>query len=209
MHPIVSSFALLCAAGAALAAENVLIQIDAIKEGVPLSAPAVPEGIAGRAYFPTWNKDEAKKDKLIEARFAIPAKTWSEIGVRFTPEKDGRVVLSLRGPWKPKPGQPKEEKNPELQPVMVTYDQVTAEGAALANGDFEELDAKEPTRPKGWWLNPKGIAKLVSEPGAAKTGSNAVTAWLRDPAAQGLNVKAGVTVTIKAWAWSEVDPEAK
>lgn len=50
------------------------------------------------------------------------------VTLRFTPSKSGTVRLTLRGPQ----GKP---------PVMIAYDELTASGAVLENGSFEQSDA--------------------------------------------------------------------
>ena len=187
----------------AFAADNVRFDLDGAKESVPLEGPVVATG-KGSASNPAWAKD--KQPYFVSANFSVPAKTWTEVGVTFTPAKDGKVTITLRGPYKQKPGQGADGKK-EMDPVLVTWDGVTAEGASVVNGSFEKLTDKEPIRPASWWVPADAkIAKVVSD-GSAKDGSNAVLAWHNEAFGQTFAVKAGVPVTVKAWAWSETDPK--
>lgn len=189
----------LLATAAVCAADNVRIDLVA-RDGTAL-ANATTTGAGGHVSLASWGPEEKRKGYLTTG-FAVPAKAWTQVGITFTPAAACEVVLNLMGPWKPKPG----TDNKELEQVFVTYDLVTAEGATIANGDFEE--AGDGGLPKGWFKAGGGDGQKTVTAGA-KSGAKAVSSWHNGMIGQIVQVPAGKPVTIKVWAWSEVDAAAK
>lgn len=190
----------IAATAAAADIQTARIDIDGVKELVKLDGAKLLDGSKGGTSAATWLPDEAKRPCYLVANFSTPIKVWTEVGFTFTPATAGKVLLTLRGPWKKKAG---DTKDIELLPV--TYDNIRVEGATLVNGSFEEgtPNAEQPI--KGWWMGAKdGYPKIVADPGAAKDGAKAVAAWHNGSLSQTIEVKAGTPVTVKAWVWSDL-----
>ncbi|MBB5351442.1 hypothetical protein HNR46_001678 [Haloferula luteola] len=79
----------------------------------------------------SWMDPGEAKDAGRDVSFPIDVWRWCEATIRFTPREDGRVELHLSGPW--------EEAEPGVvwrQEVL--WDDVSAEGTDLVNGDFSK-----------------------------------------------------------------------
>jgi hypothetical protein len=175
----------------ACAADNVRVELSA-RGSAALTAISTVAG-GGRAATIGWGPEEKRAGSLC-AHFSIPARTWTEVGFTFTPSADDEAVLRLLGPWKAKPG----TDNKVLEEILVTYDAVRVEGSAIQNATSG--------MPKAWTT--RGTGQQIVTTGA-QSGTNAVSAWHNGSYAQVIKVKAGTPVTVRLWAWSEIDPAAK
>ncbi len=111
---------------------------------------------------------------------------WNAYEFSFIPEKDGKVVLSLMGPWYVA----KDAK--DNSPVWVAYDNLTVTGAELKNPDFENLNDQGLV--SDW---DSAAANIVKDKGDAQSGKTYVKAWHNQPVRQTLDVKKGQKVTVK------------
>ena len=117
----------------------------------------------------------------------ISAKTeWTPFRVRFKPDKDGKVLIYLRGSWN------------KDSAIWVLFDGLEAKGAWLGNGSFEEGDAV----PTYWSFvkPPAGLLGLVvKDEGVAKDGKVCLQVWHDAPAVQNLKVTGGTEVTLTGY----------
>ena len=159
------------------------VQISGSKSQIKLA----PGGSSGTMNVVTpMNKSEAERPFLIRAYGKKPAGAeWTEYSLSFTPEATGSLWLSLSAPDAP--------ASDESLVFKVDYDNISASGATLLNGDFEEI--ADDQRAKSW-LFPKDWKTIHSGGGEALSGTNYVTASAKLNIGAGLQVTAGETVTI-------------
>lgn len=165
-------------------------------DGEPLKDLRVSIGQA----LPGGHADtQERRARLSDISFPITWWKWRDQVIRFTPAHNGLVELDLNGPWgEAKPGQ--------LQQQEVLWDAITAEGAELANGGFEEI---ADGRPAGWdspwrpYPAPDVWPLQDSEP---LEGKRCAAAWHGRPLVGKLAVKAGVPVTLTVHARAATVP---
>ena len=132
------------------------------------------------------NKSEAERPFLIRAFGKESAGTmWKEYTLTFTPQGTGDLWFSLSAPNAP--------KDDETLVFKVDYDKISATGATVLNGDFEEISEDE--RAKFWHFASDWKA-LHAGGGAALSGTNYVTATMKSNVGAGLQVTQGQPVTI-------------
>lgn len=141
----------------------------------------------------SWEPNDEVRKRTTDIRFPIRWWAWQEITVRFVPAHDGQVDLFLHGPWAP-------EKDGMMPRKEVLWDDLSAEGAALGNGGFEEGEASLPVG----WTSPWGAypdsAQWPFSNASARTGKRFASAWCKRPLMQTLTVKAGNPVVIRLHA---------
>jgi len=124
------------------------------------------ESSGGKINFGTWQSPE-NVNRYLTAEFKGARKTWTEGKISFTPQKEGRVLLWLLGPYV------EGGKTTKGKPFGVRFDNVKINGTLLRNGDFESGE-------NGWTIMRKSYlpAKIVTEDG----GNQCVEVWHGDPA---------------------------
>lgn len=195
MRPVAVTTLLILLAGPVAALDhNVRIDLDSDRKSeVTFSALAISRGEGRTTNAASWRKD--RPDTFAAALLAAPMGGWSEVAFTATPSMDGKITLSLKGPWKAKKAPVPGEK-PDLEAVYADVDLVSVEGAAVRNGDFEDPN-QDGSRPAGWWLGKE--AEWVKGAADAKSGTAYVHAWHSHPAAQEIVVAAGKPITVRAW----------
>ena len=166
------------------------ISIDGTNDGIIITNSSVCGG--GMLEPCSWGPEEKRKQIMT---FILPSsgKDWKSSSLRFTPDKDGQIILSLLGPY--------VKENNKLKRINVLFDNVTVEGSAIKNGDFEAA-GKSAAAPQGWELGktPDGdFARYL--PRSRKRGIDgtaAVMVWTGGMAYQLITVKKDVPVTITA-----------
>ena len=138
----------------------------------------------------SWgNESERKQGLLVE----IPLTTgWNEFSFSFTPDKDGTVQLDLLG-------QDKNDADNKRIPVYTFYDDITATGAELKNGDFESSGEGNLA---GWYFwNPDAAhpARIVCDT-SAHGGKYFAAAWYQGHIVQHIKVAADKVVTLRGFA---------
>ncbi len=138
----------------------------------------------------SWgNESERKQGLLVE----IPLTTgWNEFYFSFTPDKDGTVQLDLLG-------QDKNDADNKRIPVYTFYDDITATGTELKNGDFESSSEGNPA---GWYFwNPDAThpARIVGD-SSAHGGKYFAAAWYQGHIVQHIKVTADKVVTLRGFA---------
>lgn len=108
---------------------------------------------------------------------------WSVMEFFFTPDKDGVVIVELRGQW----AKNTEERN------FVVFDNLVIEGIDLPNAGFEEKDAEG--KPAGWSRGRDSRAEVV---GDAKTGQGAVKVNHDNAVGRSIKVEGGKTYVFRA-----------
>ncbi len=163
------------ACASALTAGESRVDVSGMKEGILLTPGEASSN--GKCYNANW-MDEEKNKQYIVSSFPAGAE-WAQGSCSFTPDKDGKVTIYLRGPW-----------NKEKLAVWTLFDSVSVEGATLANGGFDaEAD--------GWqlWGKDDCKAQLIDN---GKSGKGVKVAHDAS-AVQTLDVKAGKPVKISFW----------
>ena len=102
---------------------------------------------------------------------------WKEYSFTFNPEADGEIYLQLRGEWAKKA----EDRS------WVIYDNITARGTTLANGNFEK-------GLKFWWKDGSKKATLLE--GGFPDGKKAVKVNHDNPVCIRLKVKKDQPITV-------------
>lgn len=163
----------------------------------PLHLVEVSKGTATPA---PWEKDAALRQRLIDILFPVSWWSWTELTIRFTPEEDGLVELSLNGVWSP-------EKDGLMSRKEILWDDITAEGAEIINGGFESGNASPPSG----WQSPWGPYPAADEWPLAKadvrSGNGLAASWCKRPLVQKLRVKGGRPVVIKLHARAATTPD--
>lgn len=160
------------------------MDVNGIKEGNNLTPGKTSEGSSLRNA--SWYKDEAKKKQHI--CFASPklGDEWQEVEYTFTPDKDGKVNLSIRGQW--------HNKKAGKKPNYVYFKEVEIiKGSTLRNGDFSKKN--KDGSPAGWWYNKKGKDLPVF---TEEDGVTIVKVQHDNGMAQSIPVTKGQPVTVKA-----------
>jgi len=154
------------------------LDVDGTNDGINLVVGEIVGG--GEVNNASW-MDDAKNKQYIAGSFEIGS-DWKQAGYAFTPEKDGKVVIFLRSRW-----------TDDKPPVWSFIDDVKAEGAAVANGDFEKGS-------DSWELGQKDdSAKSEIVDGKGRNGGKAVKVAHDAPAYQEIDVKAKTPVKITFW----------
>ena|GEM_PF-320146 len=170
--------------------EMARINVDGTADGITITDAAVCEG--GRLEPCSWGPEEKRRQIMT---FILPssAANWKSSWLRFTPDKDGQVNVSLLGPYV------LENKKPLR--IDVLFDNITIEGSSLRNGDFESV-AKPGGGPQAWVLGktPDGDYPryLAGNRKRGVNGTAAVMVWTGGMAYQLITVKKDVPVTITA-----------
>ncbi|MHB9138822.1 MAG: hypothetical protein ACYC4Q_05410 [Victivallaceae bacterium] len=123
--------------------------------------------------------------------------TWKDFEFSFTPDKDGKVLLELKGPWY------KAKDAKEISQIWVAYDNLAVTGATFINPDFETVNEKGLF--DGWNGSP---ANMVVGSGDAKTGANYLKVWHNQSATQAIMVTKDQTVTVKFSAKEFIDKKS-
>jgi hypothetical protein len=125
-------------------------------------------------------------------------KEWEELWLEFVPEGNGFVDIDLQGEWYA------QKKPDDIR--LVWADNVSVDGATLANGSFEEQSPDG--SPVGWRFTGPFAADRYSRDGsAAKFGKSCVAVWYGSQARQKFAVERGRTYRVHAW-FRVLDPSA-
>jgi hypothetical protein len=166
---IATAVTLLSAAGAADFQGR--LDISGINEGINLT-PGLADG-GGIANADWLGAPKAKQ--MVIAQLAA-TKEWKKGSCTFTPDKDGTLVLALKGAW---------DKDGKV--TWTLFDDIKAEGTEIINGSFENGTA-------GWRLDGKDQKPSISTD--AKEGSKSMKVAHDYSAVQMIKVKANKPVTI-------------
>ena len=170
--------------------EMARINVDGTADGITITDAAACEG--GRLEPCSWGPEEKRRQIMT---FILPSSSanWKNSWLRFTPDKDGQVNVSLLGPYV------LENKKPRR--IDVLFDNITIEGSSLRNGEFESV-AKPGGGPQAWVLGktPDGDYPryLAGKKKRGVNGTAAVMVWTGGMAYQLITVKKDVPVTIRA-----------
>ncbi len=189
--------ALLLAAALPATAQDPLRQAGEARVFIktPADKPPVSEIFTtlGTATDALWEKDKAKSARQKDFRFGIRSWEWQEVKISFTPTYDGEAELLLAGLWE-------QEKPGRIYRQEILWDSISATGADVRNGSFEE---RAGAVPDGWKSeNYPAAAEWPLASAEAKDGKAVGTSWHNRMLQQTLQVKAGqpVTITLSARA---------
>lgn len=155
---------------------------------------------AGTALAPSWEKDPAVRERMVDVIFPVRWWDWREISISFTPPEDGTVELALCGPWE-------QSGNGLVLRKEVLWDGISAEGTQIVNGGFETRTGEAPD---GWTPNYQSYPGADQWPLAQVTpldGKAVAASWQNRPLSQTLNLKAGQKVTLKVHARAATLPD--
>ena len=164
----------------------------------PLRDVRVSNGTAAPA---SWEKEPAVRERQTDVVFPIRWWAWNEVVITFTPAQDGAVELMLCGPWA-------QEKNAGLLRQEILWDDISAEGATIQNGGFEEQGAAQ--CPAGWltpWAPYPGPDAWPLAGAAARTGKRLAATWHNRPLAQTLQLKAARKVVLRLHSKAATPPD--
>ncbi len=162
----------------------------------PLEQVAVSAGGFSQA---DWEKDPELRRRQLDVQFPIRWWSWASQTIRFTPAADGAVELILNGPWAKAPGD-------GLLRQEILWDDLSATGATLANGGFEQSSATGPAAWTAPWA-PYPAADAWPLVGTeAMAGRRLAATWHNRPLSQQLQVKAGRQVTLQLHAKAATPP---
>lgn len=166
---------------------------------------------AGQAPLPTvdvssgevesalWEPDLEARSRQTDIRFSIHWWKWTTQTIRFTPTQSGTVELWLHGPWAAE----KEGLTPRRE---VLWDGLTAEGADLANGGFEERESAGPAGWKSPWAAWPATQEWPLAGTEAAEGAHVAATWSKRPVMQVLQLTAGKPVTLRLQARAATPP---
>jgi hypothetical protein len=164
------------------------LDLMGLDHAIPMAATAVSPGM--RSNTLTWGPLE-KRNQGLSFEFLLENEVWSNLSFTFLPEKSGSITLNLIGLYLP--------GKDRLQRRDVLYDNFTAEGTTIVNGDFEKSDATPPT---GWSRyakdgTPEGGPIFLSRGGRGVGASRCVMTWHDGSFSQNIPVTKGQAVTIR------------
>jgi hypothetical protein len=162
-------------------AQDVDARIDVSSDNNPFT---IIDSKAGDCKLANFNGDENLFYFMFTA--SASADEWTKGEFTFKAAKDGKVLISLMGPWKPDGEKPMR--------IWCMYDDVAVAGAELKNGDFES--SADP-----WILIGAGDekAKLVKDQKVAHGGNSCIQVWHNGCAQKYVKVKADTPVTVSFW----------
>lgn len=168
---------------------SIRIDVNGVSSKIPLTP--VKSGVLNVGNGASLAED---KDNCLVVTGGKLDGNWTEFEFSFTPEKDGNVLLVLRGPWY------KADGAKELSKIWIAYDNLTVAGATVINPDFETVN--EQGLFDGWEGSP---ANMVKGQGDAKSGQNYIKVWHNQSSTQTITVTKGQTVTVKFSAKEFID----
>ncbi|HEY0455718.1 MAG TPA: glycoside hydrolase family 5 protein [Verrucomicrobiae bacterium] len=171
-------------------------RFDLTSASVSLEKAQVLTG-GGQMERANWISGEAKT-RSYTANFAVSRLDWTECAIRFLPLASGVVELKLMGPWE-------EASAGMLYREEILWDDLSAEGAELQNGGFEEAGADGKSI-AGWKGSP---AETAAGGVNAKEGSHYARSWHNQPLTAQLKVRENTAVTLHLFARAAVPPDFK
>jgi len=165
----------------------------------PAATPPVGEVELSSGLATAGPADPDRRTQVTDLQFPISWWHWKPVTIRFTPGHDGEVELDLNGPWgEARPG--------VLMRQEVLWDGLSAEGAELRNGGFEDRGAEAPAH----WSSPWRPYPAASEWPLAGSepfeGKHCAASWHGRPLVGKLRVKAGVAVVLTLHARAATVP---
>ncbi len=175
------------------------LQLRVPADAPPLREVRVSEGQASPA---NWLEDPVQRERLTDVTFPLQWWRWKEVILHFTPTHDGEVELTLSGAWK--------EASPSvLERQEIFWDDLSASGTELANGDFETPGEAAPA---GWhspWHPYPPPSDWPLNAGGPRNGKGFTASWHNRPLTQKLKVTGGKPVTLKLHARAATPPGFK
>lgn len=156
----------------------------------PIAAVEVSVGSATNA---PWETDAAVRERFTDIQFPVSWWDWREVTLSFTPPEDGTIELQLTGPWdQERPGSPYHEE--------VLWDDLTATGTTIENGEFEIPAESGPASWKPLYRPYPASGTWPHEGNLPRSGKAFGASWQNRPLSQILHLKAGEKVTLKLHA---------
>lgn len=158
------------------------IDIDGKSSKVELK-PLESSGV--KMKFGTWLKPADVK-RYLTVNLKGDSTKWSEGKISFIPLADGRIIISLLGPYI------RGGKKTGAKPVGVYYDEIKINGKLVKNGNFE----KKLTR---WTLAKSKVnipARIITDKNIVNFGKRCILVWHNAPAKTVIEVKKGEKIEI-------------
>jgi hypothetical protein len=171
--------------------EKVRIDIaSSNKDPIDFDVVDVTEG--GKAMRADWNKE------AVVYSVELPAeKEWKQASITITPFKTGTLNIMLLGPYVQE-----DLDSHKVKPVVVEFDDVSADATTVQNGGFERVDSDG--RPFGWYsgdaptsnppITDDNRAKVVE--GEAAEGIRFVRVWHNSRVGQTISVQENIPVIL-------------
>lgn len=172
------------------------VQIHVPKDAPPLAEVRCSEG---RVSDGSWIEDPEARKRLTDVVFPIHWWRWKQMEIQFVPAHDGEVELMLSGAWK-------EARPGELEQLETYWDDLSAAGTTLENGDFETAGEGPPS---GWNSPWRPYPKPDEWPmvaGKARNGTGFAASWHGRPLTRLLRVRKDQPVTLTFHARAAVPP---
>jgi endoglucanase len=154
----------------------------------------------GSATPASWEKDPAVRERHSDIVLPIRWWAWNTTTITFTPAQDGPVELTLSGPWA-------QAKTAGLIRQEILWDDISAAGTTIENGDFEKIADKRPAAWQAPWAPYPDPAAWPLAGAAALTGKGLAATWHNRPLTQTLQVKAGQQVSLRVSAKAATPPD--
>ncbi|MBN8217019.1 MAG: hypothetical protein J0L75_10290 [Spirochaetes bacterium] len=174
---------------------RVSLNLSGDSQGMVLST--VSSSSNARVNYQTW-RPEAQRRQGIDLEVVVRPDRWTPVSLSVRPEADGRLQITLLGPYIP------EGKARKQVPML--YSGLRLAGAFLNNEALEKVveNADRTAKlPAGWdfWLpgNSAGLKPQVLL-GRGYGGANAVLTWHDGVLHQSIPVKKGETLALSFWA---------
>jgi endoglucanase len=129
---------------------------------------------------------ESDRPRGYTVNFPITNLGWRSLSVRFVPARNGTVTLTLMGPFE-------EASKGVVYRQEVLWDDLRAEGTALAHGGFEWPRAE----PAAGWQSKGGVVIGQTSDVAAVEGAHYARTWHNQTLSATLDVTGGRAVTIR------------
>lgn len=189
---------------ATLSAQQPLVQATSARLWLKVPADQPPlrdvRVSTGSATPASWEKDPAIRQRHLDILFPIRWWTWTRNEISFTPERDGRVELLLVGPWAP-------EKDGVMPRAEVLWDDISAEGAEILNGGFEETTDHGPAAWGSPWKPYVPAADWPLTAARPLIGKHLAASWCQRPLVQTFQVTAGRKVVLILHAKAASTPD--
>ena len=164
----------------------------------PLAEISTSKGTAVQA---PWETNPEVRKRHSDITFPIRWWAWTDAVISFTPAHDGEVELQLGGPW----GEAVDGAPPRQE---VLWDHLSAKGALLENGGFEERTTTG--GPAGWespWGAPLPGTEWPLATAKPLAGGGLAATWMNRPLRQILRVTKGTPVELTVHAMAATPPD--
>ncbi|HBE01620.1 MAG TPA: hypothetical protein DC049_03990, partial [Spirochaetia bacterium] len=166
-----------------LSAESARFQMYGVYKDLSMHDPSC-SGYAKWQYADWLNE---KKAQILIVYADADESRWSSVSVSFTPDRDASFILTLMG----------IDSGTDEEPRYCLFDAISAEGAVIKNGDFEQTVDK--VTPLDWSAQSKKNTMppvLITDKQYVKSGAASVMTWKNGSFIQYITVQKDVPLQI-------------